>query len=94
MCNLYSMTASRGAVRQFARAMTNRTDNQPPLPSIFPDQLAPVVQTDREGRRIVDAMRWGFPPPPGIGSRPATNVRNTTSHFWLGTRARNSRQSH
>jgi putative SOS response-associated peptidase YedK len=27
-------------------------------------------------------MRWGFPPPPSIGSRPVTNVRNTKSPYW------------
>jgi len=49
MCNLYSMTASREAIRQFARALIDRTANQPPLPAIFPGQLAPVVRVGRDG---------------------------------------------
>ena len=37
----------------------------------------------RDGQRIVDTMRWGFPPPPGVGSKaPVVNVRNTTSAYW------------
>jgi putative SOS response-associated peptidase YedK len=84
MCNLYSLTKSREAVRRFTRALRDQTGNQPPLPAIFPDQLAPVVRVGRDGVRIVQAMRWGFPPPPNLGTRPATNVRNTTSPYWRG----------
>ena len=82
MCNLYSMTTSREAVREFARAIRDRTGNQPPLPAIFPDQLAPVVRIDSDGSRAVEMMRWGFPPPPNVGGRPVTNVRNTASSYW------------
>ena len=69
MCNLYSMTASREAVRYFARASIDRTDNQLALPFAFPDQLAPVVRIDRDNRRVVEAALWGFPPPSGVGNR-------------------------
>jgi len=82
MCNLYSMTASREAVRHFARALIDRTANQPPLPAIFPDQLAPVVRVGRDGVRVMEAMRWGFPPPPNLGTRPVTNARNVASPYW------------
>jgi putative SOS response-associated peptidase YedK len=81
MCNLYSMTKSREAVLAFTRAMTDRTGNQPPLPAIFPDQLAPVARTGADGVREVLNMRWGFPPP-ASGSRPVTNIRNLNSSFW------------
>ena len=37
------MTKSREALTAYTRAMRDRTANQPPLPAIFPDQLAPVV---------------------------------------------------
>lgn len=58
------------------------TGNLPSLPSIFPDQMAPVVRSD-QGGRILEMMRWGFPPPPNVvGSRPVTNVRNTASSYW------------
>ncbi len=83
MCNLYSMTKSREAVTAFTRAMRDRTGNQPPLPAIFPDQLAPVVRTAPDGVREALNMRWGFPPP-ASGKRPVTNVRNLSSGFWRG----------
>lgn len=83
MCNLYSMTKSREAVVAFTRAMRDQTGNQPPLPAIFPDQMAPVARTAADGVREVLNMRWGFPPPPS-GGRPVTNIRNLNSSFWRG----------
>lgn len=83
MCNLYSMTKSREAVTAFTRAMRDRTANEPPLPAIFPDQLAPVVRTAKDGVREMLNMRWGFPPAGG-GKRPVTNVRNLDSGYWRG----------
>ena len=77
------MTKSRAAVREFTRAMQDHTGNQPPLPAIFPDQLAPVV-LKRDATRTVENMRWGFPPPPNRGGRPVTNLRNTASPYWRG----------
>ncbi|MGE0530327.1 MAG: SOS response-associated peptidase [Hyphomonadaceae bacterium] len=83
MCNLYSMTKSREAAVAYTRAMRDRTGNQPPLPAIFPDQLAPVVGNSKEGQREMVMMRWGFPPAGG-GKRPVTNVRNLKSSYWKG----------
>lgn len=84
MCNLYSMTRNREAIRQIFRVDVDRTANQPPLPAIFPDQIAPVVRIGRDGGRVMEMMRWGFPPPPNLGTRPVTNVRNTASPYWRG----------
>jgi putative SOS response-associated peptidase YedK len=81
MCNLYSMTKSRAAWTDYVRAMRDRTANQPPLPAIFPDQMAPVAAASKEGLREVTMMRWGFPPA-GAGKRPVTNVRNLKSSYW------------
>lgn len=77
------MTKSREALTAYTRAMRDRTGNQPPLPAIFPDQLAPVVRTAKDGVREVVTMRWGFPPAGG-GKRPVTNVRNLNSSYWRG----------
>lgn len=81
VCNLYSMTKTREALTAYTRAMRDRTGNQPPLPAIFPDQLAPIVRTAKDGVREVLNMRWGFPPAGG-GKRPVTNVRNLSSGYW------------
>jgi putative SOS response-associated peptidase YedK len=34
--------------------------------------------------RELTMMRWGFPPPPNLGTRPVTNVRNVKSPYWRG----------
>jgi putative SOS response-associated peptidase YedK len=81
MCNLYSYTRTPDEVRRLLGVLRDRTGNQPALPAIFPDQLAPVVRTGRDGVREMAPMRWGLPPPQA-GLRPVTNVRNTDSAWW------------
>lgn len=82
MCNLYSITTNQQAIREAFDAMADTVGNLPPLPGVFPDQMAPVVRNGAEGRELT-MMRWGFPPPPGVpGNRPVTNVRNTGSGYW------------
>jgi len=81
MCNLYSYTKSQDEARRLMRVLNDRTGNQPPLPAIFPDQMAPVVRTGRDGLREMLPMRWGRPSPQA-GGRPVTNVRNTKSAWW------------
>lgn len=81
MCNLYSYTRTPDEVRRLLGVLRDRTGNQPALPAIFPDQLAPVVRTGRDLAREMAAMRWGLPPPQA-GLRPMTNVRNTDSAWW------------
>lgn len=84
MCNLYSLTKGQDAIRAFTKAMTDTTGNMPSLPGIFPDQLAPVVHTRKDGKRELSMIRWGFPPPPNLGNRPITNIRNLKSSYWRG----------
>lgn len=62
--------------------MQDATANLPPLPNIFPDQMAPVIYVARDGERELTMMRWGMPPPPNFGTRPVTNVRNLKSLHW------------
>jgi putative SOS response-associated peptidase YedK len=89
MCNLYSMTSAQAAIARLFRVGLDRTGNLPPLPAIFPDQMAPVIRAI-EGERELTMMRWGMPNPPqypGI----TTNIRNTKSaHWrrWLGPESR------
>lgn len=85
MCNLYSLTTSQQAIRELARVMRDATGNLPPLPGIFPDQMAPVVRIARDGdERELAMLRWGFPPVAKPGARPITNVRNLGSSYWRG----------
>ncbi len=84
MCNLYSITRSQEAIRRAFRVMRDHTGNLPSLPAVYPDSMAPVVHTSRDGERELSMMRWGFPPPPNLGKAPVTNVRNVKSPYWRG----------
>jgi putative SOS response-associated peptidase YedK len=61
MCNLYAMMKARAEVARIARAMTDRNNNQPPQPGIYPDGEAPVVVVGADGHREMRNMRWGMP---------------------------------
>ncbi len=87
MCNLYSITKGQAAIREFTRAMVDATGNLPSMPSVFPDQSAPIVRNFEDGGRELVLARWGMPSPqfvlkdrktdPGV-----TNIRNTKSPHW------------
>jgi putative SOS response-associated peptidase YedK len=86
MCNLYAVTKGQQAIRELARAMSDRAGNLPPLPGVFPDYAAPIVRNQAEGRELTLA-RWGMPSPvfalKGRNSDPGiTNVRNVASPHW------------
>jgi len=83
MCNLYSVYTTQEALRRAFAVDRDSSGNLPLLPSVFPDQLSPVVRL-RDGQREMLQMRWGFPPPPKLGTQPVTNVRNTASPYWKG----------
>ena len=82
MCNFYSITTNQEAMRQLFAVREDRTGNLPPMPSVFPDTMAPIVHTAPDGERELTMMRWDFPPPPNVPPRPVTNVRNVKSPYW------------
>lgn len=82
MCNLYSMTRGQVAILELTRALRDTTGNLPPLPGIFPDQMAPVVYNAQDGVRELGMLRWGMPCPPAFGTTAVTNIRNTKSPHW------------
>ena len=49
MCNLYSITKGQQAIRDLVKAIRDITGNMPPLPAVFPDQMAPVVRIAPDG---------------------------------------------
>src|SRR5215217_3679274 len=81
MCNLYSTYSTQATMRKTFDVGRDNAGNLPPLPGIFPDQMALVVRLV-DGERELLQMRWGFPPPPNVGNHPVTNVRNVSSPFW------------
>ncbi|MCP8938506.1 SOS response-associated peptidase [Alsobacter sp. SYSU M60028] len=82
MCNLYSLTKGQAAIVALTRALRDTTGNLPPLPAIFPDQMAPVVINAPDGARELAMLRWGMPCPPAYGTQAVTNIRNTKSPHW------------
>jgi|HubBroStandDraft_6_1064221.scaffolds.fasta_scaffold1827819_2 hypothetical protein len=72
MCNLYSLTKGQQAIRELARAMSDRTGNLPLLPGIYPDYRAACEDEDcssdgggctasLSGRRLAPAQRESAP---------------------------------
>ena len=55
MRNPYSVTKGQSAIRDLFHARHDRVGNLPLFPSIFPDQLAPIVRVSSDGER---AWRW------------------------------------
>jgi len=51
MCNLYSLTKGQSAIRDLFAAKHDRTGNLPLFPSVYPDQLAPIVRPRADGER-------------------------------------------
>jgi putative SOS response-associated peptidase YedK len=90
MCNLYSVTTAKEAIRQLARGLGEIRDTVgdfEPLPAVLPGRMAPIVRHAPDGVREFTMARWGWPPrPPMRGERPdprpITTVRDTTSRFW------------
>ncbi len=91
MCNLYSLTKGQSAIRDLFRVKHDRTGNLPLFPSIFPDQLAPIVRRGPDGERELVTARWGMPGPPQFGGQPVTNIRNVNSPHWRGWLGKNRR---
>ena len=67
MCNLYSVTKGQSAIRDLFAVQHDRAGNLPPLPAIFPDQVAPVVRIGGDGECELVMARWGMPGPPQFG---------------------------
>src|SRR3954465_8057279 len=83
MCNLYAVTKGQQAIRELARAMHDTTGNLPPMPAVFPDYAAPVVRNQAEGERELTLMRWGFPPPPNLGTQQYADTKPKKTPVWF-----------
>ncbi len=89
MCNRYRMSEKdRAIVAAFGVVVP--PDLSWPQPELFPKRSGLVVRKE-EGRRVLDVMTWGFPPP--VAARaPVTNVRNLSSPFWRSALSRPDRR--
>jgi len=95
MCNLYNITTSQEAIRQWTRALRDIAGNLEPSIDIYPNQFAPVVRNAAGGARELANLRWGMPTPPermkGNADSGTTNIRNLQYAHWqpfLGVESR------
>lgn len=89
MCNLYSNTRSRDAIRALFRVSHNRSYTFEPMPAIFPKSVAPIIRLAPDGEREMVPATWGFPLlKDGYAPKPVTNVATTQcSRARFGVRA-------
>ena len=62
MCNLYSDTMAKDAMRQLfaVDAAHDKLGNAEPLTAIFPKGMSSIIGVDAAGRRWADTAHWGF----------------------------------
>ena len=90
MCNLSSVPKNQAAIRDLFKVGRDTAGNLPPLPAIFPDQMAPIVRIN-DGESELTMMRWGMPNPPqfhGITTNSHLRARQSVSAHGLSARAR------
>jgi putative SOS response-associated peptidase YedK len=81
MCNLYNLKVTRWELAEYNAADESwRREMEVEKDYVAPGKPGYVVRL-HEGRRVLDAMRWGYPNPVP-GKPPVTNVRNYSSPFW------------
>ncbi|MER8816441.1 SOS response-associated peptidase [Mesorhizobium sp. M0965] len=86
MCNLYNITTSQEAIRQWTAALRDLLGNLEPSIDIYPNQFGPVVRDAQDGTRELAKLRWGMPTPPervkGNADSGTTNIRNPQYGHW------------
>jgi putative SOS response-associated peptidase YedK len=95
MCNAYSMTRSREAIRALFRVSDNRLPAIiPPQPEIWPYYNAPVVRLAADGEREVVYMTFAFPlVRKGLAPKPVTNIRDDKAmNIWFWRESFNLRR--
>ena len=94
MCNLYSNTMAKDAMRQLFAVDAGHDDlgNAEPLTAIFPKGMSPIVGVNADGTRWLQTAHWGFVMPQvskqtgkPIQPKAVNNARDDklrTSGFW------------
>ena len=87
MCNLYNLTTSQEAIRQWTRALRDILGNLELSIDIYPNQPEPVVRNAPEwGNVSLLGCFGGCPTPPervnGMADYGTTNVRQTNYFHW------------
>ena len=55
------MTRARSEAARLGRALSDRNNNQPPMPGVYPDYPAPIILKGADGAREMRDVRWGMP---------------------------------
>jgi len=86
MCNLYNITTSQDAIREWTRAMRDIMGNLEPSLDAYPNTPAPVVRNTPDGVRELARLTWGMPTPAervkGKADYGTTNIRNPQYAHW------------
>lgn len=81
MCNLYRLRVERWEIADYNQADESwRSEIEVEKDYVAPGGPGYVIRY-QEGRRVLDAMRWGHPNP-APGKPPITNIRNYSKPFW------------
>ena len=78
MCNLYAMMEARAEAARIARAMTDRNNNNPPMPSVYPDGEAPVIRIGANGQREMANVRCPEPRSKTAGQGDGVRLRRAS----------------
>lgn len=87
MCNHYKQHIMKGiAIPGWSQEPFSETRIPMRLhnaqPDVWPDYEAAIVRLD-DGAPVMEAMRWGFPPPPfAKPPLPVTNLRHPEKAYW------------
>jgi putative SOS response-associated peptidase YedK len=79
MCNRYRLKGPATVICAVLGIDELGEINLPP-DELFPKRPA-LVARQATGKRVLEVMRWGFPPPVNAKG-PVTNARNLASPFW------------
>lgn len=86
VCNLYNITTSQDAIREWTRAMRDIMGNLEPSVDIYPNTPGPVVRNAADGQRELTRLLWGMPTPAervkGKADYGTTNIRNPQYAHW------------
>jgi putative SOS response-associated peptidase YedK len=58
MCNLYRLDKGQDTLRRYFKVGRADSGNQPPLPGIYPDNVAPIIRQEGS-ERVMQMARWG-----------------------------------
>lgn len=86
MCNLYNITTSQDAIREWTRALRDIMGNLEPSLDVYPNMPGPVVRNAPDGERELAKLLWGMPTPTervkGKADYGTTNIRNPQYGHW------------